>query len=117
MCLGKTDDLSKSRLENEQSRRHCFIVSACVRFGEIDLSGGSRLFFKGHSNKNGKNWQIKRRKRLGLQFQRAGALVRTDRPSSSLPGSSLKLRVHFQPTRYGHSFHSRRRRRGYGDRI
>lgn len=110
MCLGKTDDLSKSRFEDEQSRRHCFIVSACVRVGEIDVSGGSRSLIEAHRNKNGKKWQ---KKRLGLQFRRADALVRTDRPSSSLPGSSLKLRVHFQPTRYGRSFHSRRRRRRY----
>lgn len=64
MCLGKTDDLSKSRFEDEQSRRHCFIVSACVRVGEIDLSGGSRLLIEAHSNKNGKKWQKKRRKNV-----------------------------------------------------
>ena len=52
-----------------------------------------------------------KRKRLGLQFQRADALIRPDRPSSSLPASSLKPQVHFQPTRYGCSFHSRRHRR------
>lgn len=73
MCLRKTDDLSKSRFEDEQSWRHCFIVSACVRVGEIDLSGGSRLLIEAHRNKNGKKWQKKRRK--NSEFRRADALV------------------------------------------